>query len=294
MYNTPRVTPDESRSASDPRTATGPVGSALAGLRLPLEGAETLLRERALWWPAAVPVLLSLLAFALAVAAIVAGADTLWAFATSFAPELTAERWWAWLWVGPAKAGLLALEALVFLALCAVALVGAYLLASLVASPFHDALSRRVERLVTGAVVDASAPGVRGLLGEGLRAVAEEARRLAFFLALVGPLVLLGIVVPPAHVVTGPAVVAITILFLPLDYASYTLDRRRISFREKRVWLQARKPLMAGFGSAAFLLCLVPVLNFAATPVLVVAGTFLALRNPPQAPGQPPSASSPR
>jgi uncharacterized protein involved in cysteine biosynthesis len=38
---------------------------------------------------------------------------------------------------------------------------------------------------------------------------------------------------------------------------------------------------MAGFGSAAFVCCFVPGLNLLVIPVLVVAGTLLAMRHPP-------------
>ena len=50
------------------------------------------------------------------------------------------------------------------------------------------------------------------------------------------------------HLVTAPAILAFTIFFLPLDYASYTLDRRRLGFRDKRRWLLANKGATVGFG----------------------------------------------
>ena len=79
------------------------------------------------------------------------------------------------------------------------------------------------------------------------------------------------------------------VFFLPLDYASYALDRRRLSCREKRLWLMANKPAVVGFGVAAFLTCLVPGLNFVAMPLLVAGGTLLAVRH---APDRPLSATS--
>ncbi len=85
---------------------------------------------------------------------------------------------------------------------------------------------------------------------------------MIFFLLVVGSLMLLGVVIPGAQLVTGPLIVGCTIFFLPLDYASFTLDRRQLSFREKRNWLMENKPPVVGFGSAAFLICVVPGLNF--------------------------------
>ncbi len=240
-----------------------------------------LLRERRLWSLAAIPILLSLLAVVAALSFIVAYAGTLYGWATAWIPVLEASAWYAWIWVGPALLGLKLVGLLVFLALAGACLVLAYLLASLIAAPFLDALSQRVEHLVRGQVRDDTEPGVLGLVREGARSLREEARRLAFFLAVTAPLALIGVVVPGAQLVTGPAILAFTIFFLPLDYASYALDRRRLSFADKRSWLLRHAPLVVGFGSAAFLTCAIPLLNFFAMPVLVVAGTLMALRNEP-------------
>ena len=262
------------------------VGTALAGFRLPFEGLAMLWRERSLWPLAAVPILLSLLAMSAAVAAVVGWAPELFAWATAWMPELTVEGWYQWLWIGPARVVLVAVGSVLFVALAGACVVAAYLLASLVASPFLDALAVRVERIATGGVIDLTQSGVSGTAREGLRALRGEARRLASFLAIVAPLALLGWVVPGGQLVTGPMIIAVTVLFLPLDYAGYTLDRRHVGFEVRRRWLWRRRSPALGFGGAAFLTCLVPGLNFLAMPVLVVAGTLLVLRHGPEEPGR--------
>lgn len=258
-----------------------PPTSALAGFRLPFEAAALLYAERRLWLPALVPFLLSFLAFAAALGLVVAYAGTLHDLATGWMPELRAAQWYAWIWVGPARALLAALGGVVFLLLAGLCLVTAYLLASLLAAPFHDALSARVERLLTGNLAERGGSGARAVLGEAFRSLVEELRRVAFFASVVGPLTAIGILVPGAQFVCGPAVFAFTVFFLPLEYASYTLDRRRLAFREKRRWVLSHGPVMAGFGLAAFLAFAVPVLNLLAMPLLVVAGTLLAVRLDP-------------
>lgn len=233
---------------------------------------------------------LSLLAFASAAALLIAHAAGLHAWASGWLPDLAAERWYAWLWIGPLVLGLKLLGWLLFAALAGACLVAAYLVASLAASPFHDALAYRVEEIVTGRVIDATPRGWLGVLREGGRALREELRRMLFFLSVVVPLGLAGFVVPGAQLVTGPALVAFTVFFLPLDYASYALDRRHVDFAAKRRWILAHAPLMAGFGGAAFLTCSLPLVNLAAMPLLVVAGTLLVVRHA-QA-GVPPSGAS--
>jgi uncharacterized protein involved in cysteine biosynthesis len=264
------------------RAPDGPIASAVSAFGLPFEGGGLLLRERRLWSLALISLMLSLAAFALAIGLLVAHAGALHAWVTAWMPAPEATHWLAWLWVGPARLGLMLLEALLFLAVAGLCLVAAYLVASLLASPFHDALSLRVEQLVTGSVRDETGSGLLGALREGGRAAREELRRIAFFLAVVGPLVALGLLAPGAQVLTGPVIMGFTLLFLPLDYASYTLDRRRLCFAEKRRWVTSHAPAMLGFGAAAFLTCLVPLLNLAAMPLLVVGGTLLALRHPPE------------
>lgn len=258
--------------------------SLLDGFQLPLEGGRLLLSEKRLWALAAAPIGFSLLAFAAAASLLVAHAGGLYDWVTLWVPTLEAASWYAWLWVGPAKAVLAILGAVIFAVVTGVALLISFLVANVLASPFLDVLASRVELIETGVVEEDAPTGLIGTGADVLRSLREELRRALFFLAVIASLALLGFVIPGAHLVTGPAMVGFAIFFLPLDYASYTLDRRRYSFRQKRIWLMANKPAAAGFGGAAFLICWVPGLNFLAMPILVTAGTLLAIRNAPVQP----------
>jgi len=204
---------------------------------------------------------------------------------TLWVPTPEAASWYAWLWVGPAKAVLAILGAVIFAVVTGVALLISFLVANVLASPFLDVLASRIELIETGVVEEDAPTGLIGTGADALRSMREELRRALFFLAVVVSLALLGFVIPGAHLVTGPAIVGFAIFFLPLDYASYTLDRRRYSFRQKRTWLMANKPVVVGFGCAAFMICWVPGLNFLAIPLLVAGGTLLAIRNAPARPG---------
>ena len=203
---------------------------------------------------------------------------------TLWLPAPEAASWVAWLWVGPAKAALAILGALIFAVVAGVVLLISFLVANVLASPFLDVLAGRVELIETGVVEEDADSGLIGTGAEVFRSLREELRRAVFFLVVVGSLVLVGFLIPGAHLLTGPSIVVFAIFFLPLDYASYTLDRRRYSFRQKRIWLMANKPAAVGFGGAAFVICWVPGLNFLAMPLLVVGGTLLAIRNAPAQP----------
>jgi uncharacterized protein involved in cysteine biosynthesis len=245
-----------------------------------VEGLGFLRRERSLWKLASVPFLLCAVALLGTLSGVALSAGELHAFSSGWLPTLEADAWYTWLWVGPGRVLLWLAGMLLFAGLVGVMLVVALLVANLLASPFLDALSRRVEALVTGRAEESPDEGWLAPLREGGRAALEEARRTGFFVAVQLGLFLVGLL-PGGQLVAAPAMVLVAVLFLPLDYASYTLDRRRLPFREKRRWVLARIPLMLGYGGAAFLTCLVPGLNLLAMPVLVVGGTLLALRHPP-------------
>ena len=259
-----------------------------SGFRLPLEGARLLIRERQLWGLTLVPIAISFATFLTAIALIVGYAAEIHSLSTAWMPALDAGSWYTWLWIGPARLLLALLGAVLFLAIAGVCLVAAILVASLLASPFHDALSLRVECIATGRAPDDQGSGVLDTLRDAARALREEARRTLFFLGVTGSLAVLGIVIPGAQLLTGPAILAFTVFFLPLDYAGFTLDRRRLGFGARRRWLLAQRDAALGFGGAAFLVCLVPGLNLLAMPALVAGGTLLALRYPPEPGGATP------
>jgi len=250
------------------------------GLAIHLEGLRLLRGERALWKLALVPFLIALVACTLMGALLVAYLDVVHGLATGWMPEFEVAIWYEWLWKGPARVLRFAVGVLLTAALTGLALVMAFLVASVISSPFLDALSRRVEAVVEGRVEEVSEAGRFGVIREGGRAMSEELRRLFFFVLLQGAIFFLGLVVPGGQLVAPPLMVAVTILFLPLDYASYTLDRRRVRFRDKRRWVMGHRLAMVGFGAGAFATLLVPGLNFVALPALVVSGTLLALRYP--------------
>ena len=137
---------------------------------------------------------------------------------------------------------------------------------------------------MTGRVEEVGDGGLAGVLREAGRAVLEELRRAVFFLGVQAAILAGGILVPGGQLVAPAAMTGFAIWFLPLDYASYALDRRRVPFAERRRWVVAHRNPMLGFGGAAFLTFLVPGLNFLAMPWLVVSGTLLALRSPPERP----------
>ena len=279
MATSERETP-ERRDAAPPLEPLTEIGSAASSFTLPVEGARLLLATPELRRVAAAPIAMALVALLGALAAFVSFAPELNEWILDLLPQLEAGAWYTWLWVGPGRALFWLLEKLLFIVLGALCAVAALLVASVAAAPFHEVLSQRVERLATGGVEETSEPGISGVTRDSVRAIREELRRLIFFLAGWALLTALGIVIPGGQLVAPFALTLFTTLFLPLDYASYVFDRRRVSFARKRRWLRRHLGAALGFGGAALFLCAVPGLNVLAMPVLVVSGTLLALRHP--------------
>jgi CysZ protein len=260
----------------------GKIGQLLAGSGLLFEAWRLLRRERSLWPLALVPMVFSTCAVALALSLIFAYAGELYAGIEATLPAFDVSAWFQWIWLGPAKLAIWLLGYLVFALAAGLALVLALMLASVAAAPFLDALSQRAERLAAGEVVDMTGSGWTGLARDARRSLWSEVQRMSTFLAIWAVLFGAGFVIPGAHLITGPLLLGVTILFLPLEYSGYTLDRRQLSFRERRAWVSSHLPRMAGFGIAAFISCLVPGVNLMMIPVLVVAGTLLVLQTPPR------------
>jgi len=262
------------------RSPKGFISRLKEGVLLLADGFGFLRRERSLWALAWVPVLFATFGVFLATSLFwshIAEIHLAW---SGLFPRLEATAWWSWLWVGPGiglfwLAGWLAVAASF-----AIALVAALLLANLASAPFLDQLSQRVEMIVLGSPIDSKRASA-SLPSEILRSFGAELQRIGFLAGIWLGLSLLGFLLPGAHLVTSPLLVVTTVLFLPLDYAGFALDRRELSFASRRNWLRTHAPTMMGFGGVAFAACLVPGLNLLIMPSLVTAGTLLVIRKEP-------------
>jgi CysZ protein len=263
---TSNQTPASPRAASEPGLGGGVacVGDFLNGVGDFWRGAAFLLARPSLWPWAAIPFLLN-------VAVFVAVAWVGWHFGSAEIGRLlhaTGDHWWStvlgWL------AGIL-----FWLVMGAIVVFGFVPMATLVASPFNDALSEKVERLYAGVVLDRGfSPGrlARGLWCSLRGSLALTLKTLAL-MAVALPLYLLP---PPLGVVAGPAAQAlIAIRFLALQMTAYSMDRRFYPFRQREAFLRANRWRTIGLGAMSFLAMTIPVANALFIPISAVAGTLL-------------------
>jgi len=250
------------------------------GFRAPFEGLAFVLRRRRLWKYVLIPLAVNVLLFGGLLVAFVLAYPSLIAL---ILPSV--EVWYkvvlrVLLWVLGS-----ALLALLFM--FTFTAVG-----NLVAGPFCDLLSERVEGLVRGA---GEAPPMTAWaqVREALRGVLDELKRIAFFLA--GALLLLLLNLAP---VIGTLLATVlgalwAMLFLSLEFSDHYLARHWPRFRDRWGLVWSQRPASIGFGAATALLLLIPMANLVLIPTAVAGATLLWLRLAPPGRDEAPGADPP-
>ncbi len=242
------------------RLGDAPVGGFVQGLLSPLEALGFLARHRGLWPYAAAPFALSILLLG----GLIAGAawltyTELWDWIGGQAEEtsdwLVAIRW------------ILVLTAIVLT--IGVATFVFRVIVMIVAAPFHDLLSERVERVLLGKSLDEPFSWKR-LLVDLLRPVVDVLKLLAYQLLLLA--VFLPVLLVPA--VGGLLYSALLCYIAAMDYLDVPMARHRMSLAQKRALLKTRRLEVLGLGVTSTLALLIPIVNFAIIPIGVIAGTI--------------------
>lgn len=191
------------------------------------------------------------------------------------------EGWW-WEALYYLLAGLVALVLLV-LQVYLFAVVG-----GVIASPFLEALTRRVEALAAPEAPSGWAEV--GWLAEIMRVAGQALKRLALFAAVMLLLLALNLLPVVGSLLYAVLALASACCFLALEFLDYPLDRRGLSFRQKLSYLRGLGLRGLSFGAAVCLMGMVPLVNLLLLPLAAVGGTLLYLDSP--LPPKP-SASAP-
>ena len=133
-------------------------------------------------------------------------------------------------------------------------------------APFAEALSRKTHAISSGGrTIRKDGQGWARAMWEGLKVVIFQATVALAALAL-------GLAFPP---VGAPVGVAVAIFLGGLDFFDIPLSTRGLRLRNKLGVIWRNKFLALGFGAAAYLILLIPVINMIALPVGVVGATLL-------------------
>ncbi|MEQ8763787.1 MAG: EI24 domain-containing protein [Planctomycetota bacterium] len=241
------------------RPARDPVSSFIRGAFSPIESLGLLAKHRALWPFAAAPFLLS---FVLLAGLITGAAFAVyhWGWESLGAPPEDAGVWTFLRW-------LFTVTVLIIAAFLGMFVFRAIVL--IVAAPFHDFLSEKVERVLLGKTIEEPFSWKR-LLADLARPIFDVIKLLAYQLILL--VIFLPLLLVP--VVGGLLYSAILCYIAAMDYLDIPMARYRMSLGQKRALLRRNRSEVLGLGITSTLALLVPIVNFMIIPIGVIAGTI--------------------
>ncbi len=183
-----------------------------------------------------------------------------WEEATGFVGGLvTALRW------------LIELVSGILIALFGLVLV--FLLSSVVAAPFNDALSEAVEHILTGGQAPPFSFG--RMMADIVRTIRLEVGKVLLYAVIIGPMFLASFFIPGVGQVISIVGFALTAIYLGVDYIDWPAARRNWSVGDRVAFTKRQLPAVAGFGTGVWVLLFIPLVNLFFMPAAVAGGTML-------------------
>lgn len=228
-------------------------------------------RHRRLWWYAIIPTIINLL-FLILLFFLLShyfGDLTGWIFGSGQDNALADPGFFAKVWGGTLTALIYIAKAIIFIILLIFLLVVTFIFSMILAGPFNDVLSERVEQIVTGG---GEIPFSWNYFAKSIwRSIVVELQKAGFFLTI--PLLLLILNIIP---VLGSVIYLILAsLFAAFDigfnFMDYPMSRKLWTFRQRIRLGWSNRYYLVGFGSIA----LIPFFPYIFSAPLVVGGTLL-------------------
>lgn len=212
----------------------------------------------------------------------------------------------AWMWTPPSSPpwwlGCLyfAYEALLAVVLVLFALVVGTLvlivLSNVFSAPFKDLLSEEVERIAIGRTGPPFS--FTRMLREVWRTIVIELAKLALYLAVMLPLLLVNLIPAVGSVIYSVVGFLFTAIYFAVDYVDWPASRRDRGLRYRAGMVKRHFWPMFGFGTGVWLFLFIPLVNLLFMPAAVAGGTLLfldlegeAAPGPQLEPALPPAAA---
>jgi len=258
------VTPENRVAMTNPRDAALALPKRPgfgAGLRALFEGYRYLLRTPDIWPLAIVPIVVALVLSVIFGVLAVKGA--LWLVATYLGRNEPSTYWAITLAIIRFLVGLLAL---------AVALFLAFALGKPLSGPILERIVRRVSK-------DLGAPDwpTPTLVQDVFRSLQSSLVAIVFTLPFLVPLVAIGIIFPPAAVVTTPLQYVVTAFGAAWDFCDYPLSIRGTPVAERIEFVRRNKGAVAGFALGLGLLPILPCTLILVLPAGVIGAAHLTV-----------------
>lgn len=148
------------------------------------------------------------------------------------------------------------------------------IIANIISAPFNSLLAEKVELYLTGELL-----AERSLM-ENIKDIPRTIGRQIAILLYSLPRLLLLLILFFIPIVQMAAVV-LWFLFsawlMTMTYTDYPSDQHRVSFKQLRHWLQARRLLALGFGIGVLVASMIPLVNFLVIPAACAGATEMWL-----------------
>lgn len=174
-----------------------------------------------------------------------------------------------------AKVGWYLLAAVVHVALLGVTSVVAWTLAGILAAPFYDQLSARVERLELGDALEALPQTWQHVLGDVAQGVAHSLMALTLYAGASCALLSLHLVPVAGEPLYALATSVLSAFYLSREVLDYSFSRRRYPFLTKLRLVRAHARVTGGLGLGMVAVVWIPLVNGVLMPASVVGGTLL-------------------
>lgn len=238
------------------------------GLLLPLRAARFLIREPKLWPLVVIPAIINIALFAGSAYLLVSYAPTIvdWVWI-----EPVVDAWYDWL----LKAAWYLLVAIVSVLTVLASYIFILLIGGIIASPFNDALSSRVE----ARLIDADSPPERdeNLVWGIIRSIGSSLFILGSYCVVMAPILLLNLVPGVGQVAATFLGTGVSSMFLTMEFIDPPLDRRGSGLRQKFEAIEGNRDIALGFGFGTSLFLWIPFMNLLTIPIAVVGGTALGI-----------------
>ncbi len=140
-----------------------------------------------------------------------------------------------------------------------------------IAGPFLEVISQKVDEIRLGR--DPSPES--SMVADIVKSLLGQIKKIIFFFLIQG-LCLLVYLIPVFGQIGGAAVqLVVSFFFLAWEFWDFPMDRRKMTFAEKKKFLSDYKYTAVAFGAVCFVYILVPLLNFVMMPMSVAGATIL-------------------
>lgn len=154
-------------------------------------------------------------------------------------------------------------------------------IANIIAAPFNSLLAEKVDHHLTGYMSPAFS--LRQNFKDLPRIVGRQISVLGYYLPR-ATLLLILFLIPVVQLVAPLLWFLFNAWYLTLTYVDYPCDNHRIGLTDMRVWLKERRFTALGFGMAALVCMMIPLINLFAIPAAVAGGTLFWIREQAERP----------